>query len=205
MKRHTNKHTQIFGLIVLALTMGVGIFTAAPTWAAVTKSQNVDVEFTFNSVITLTVDQNTMKVDRLTPGMSKDSNEIKLTVDTNSANGYYVAATTGTSNTNTDLTGTTGGAIAHLADNDDKATLDDMADNTWGVACVQGDVTLTGAHYSGFPKDDGSNGTTTGKRILDESSWDGTKIAKCKVGVKTSPVLSAGTYTNVVNFYAIGK
>lgn len=204
MKRHTNKHTKIFGLSVLALAMGVGIFTAAPTWA-VSKSQEVDVEFTFNSVITLTVDQGTMKIESLTSGMSKDSNEIKLTVDTNYANGYYVAATAGKSNTNTNLTGSKGGTIAHLSENDTKATLNDMADNTWGVACVEGDVTLTGVPYSGFPKDDDKNGTVTGKHILDESSWNGVKTAKCKVGVKTSPVLPAGTYTNVVNFYAIGK
>ena len=208
MKRHTNTKNGIFGLIALGMMVMLGAMAMHPTLAE-TKSTDVPVQFTFNSAISLTVDKNQMTVEKMASGTAADSSEIVLTVDTNNAAGYYVSATAGTQSTNTDLaskdTSLSAYKFTHLATSDSKATAAAMADNTWGVACAAGaSADLTKTAYTGFPKDGGDNGAT-GKKILTSNTWNGEKKVKCRVGVKAGSTLAAGTYTNVVNFYAVAN
>ena len=208
MKSHTKTKNGIFGMIAFGLMLVLGVVAVCPTWAA-TKTQEVDVQFTFNSTISLSVDQQKMTIESLNSGMASDSSEIVLTVDTNNANGYYVSATAGTQETNTDLTNADPAASAFkfaiLGVSDSKKTAQEMDDNTWGIACAPGEGTdLKSQPYSGLPKDGKDNGAT-GKKILTEQNWNGEKKVKCRFGVKASPTMAAGTYKNVVNFYAVAN
>ena len=209
MKRHTNTKNGIFGLIAFSLMMVLGVAAVQPTWAEMKKTQDVDVQFTFNSTISLTVDQQKMTIESMNSGMASDSSEIVLTVDTNNASGYYVSATAGTQETSTDLKSEdedlSAFKFAILGVNDSKKTAQEMDDNTWGIACAPGaEADLSSQPYFGLPQDGKDNGAT-GKQILTSQDWKGEKKVKCRFGIKASPTMAAGTYKNVVNFYAVAN
>lgn len=209
MKRHTKTKNGIFGLIAFGLMLVLGVTAVHPTWAVMTKTQDVDVQFTFNSTISLTVDQQKMTIESMNSGMASDSSEILLTVDTNNASGYYVSATAGTQETSTDLENEDEELSAFkftiLGVEDSKQTAEEMDDNTWGIACAPGAETdLNSQPYFGLPQDGKDNGAT-GKQILTAQDWKGEKKVKCRFGVKASPTMAAGTYKNVVNFYAVAN
>lgn len=198
MKRHTNKHREIFGLIVAAVAaLGLGVLAQQMVWADDTQTSEVNVQFTFGSVLSLTADKETISIEGLAPGTSKESDPVTVTVDTNNTSGFYVSATAGTSSTNTDLVGDGEAKFTHLGTEETKSKLEDLADNTWGIS-YQND------EYTGLPQDGNDQGET-GKKILDVSTWNGAKTVKVKVGAKAGATLPAGTYKNVINFYAVTK
>ena len=205
MKRHTNKKIKNFGLgiIVLALlTVGVVGF-CIPSWA-VNKTQDVDVKFTFNSTISLTVSEETIEISGLSAGTAGESEPVTVSVATNNANGYYLSATAGTAGGNTDLASEAGsGKFTHL-DSEADSELTAMGDNTWGVAYAAGDADIAKSNFTGLPIDGGDNGES-GKKLLETTSATDNKDVKVKVGAKAAATLPAGTYTNKINFYAVSK
>lgn len=203
MKRHTNKNIQIFGLglAVLALVAGVWSF-CQPSWAE-TKTEEVDVQFTFNSMINVTASASSMSIGSLAPGTVSESEAITVTVSTNNVSGFYLSATSGEKATNTDLTGTNGGKFTHLAQ---EASLDKggITDGYWGVRYAVGAADINSSKYTGFPQDKGDNGAG-GKKLIDADNLSGDKAVKVQIGAKAAATQAAGTYTNKINFYAVTK
>ncbi len=241
MKRHTNKHIKSLGLVlaILALGAGVGSFIS-PTWAQTVEcskdkvsvaaedgttcatvddtglkaTAEADVQFTFNSTITLTINGKSEGVDGITigsllPGATGESDPVTVKVDTNNATGYKLTATAGTKSTNTDLSG--GGLTFKFTmltceqDNcsdENGQELSAMSDDTWGVAFVEGEGSFGTTKYTGLPQDQDDQGAT-GKELLskDAPSAEGNSV-QVKVGAKAGATMQPGTYTNVINFYA---
>ena len=110
MKCHTTKkQTWIFGILfvftaVVFSAVGARLVNAEGK----TQTQEVDVKFTFNSVLNLTIDKQKVVITDLMPGNAKESDTAKLTIETNSPSGYYLSATAGQKGGNTDLTGASG-------------------------------------------------------------------------------------------------
>lgn len=204
MKRHTKTQKGLFG-IVLGLVI-LGLAGAGNAQAQTTQTEQVDVKFTLNPTMTLTIEGgDEMKIEGLNPGSYKDSNEITLKADTNAAGGFYLTATAGTKETDTNLKMEGGSkSIASIAAGSPIASMEAAGDNTWGFAFANTSDALKTSQYYGLKLDgdDVSDGEAgTGLRLLDINDTD--REVKCKIGVKAGSDLAAGTYQNVVNFYVV--
>ena len=206
MKCHTTKkQTWIFGILFVFTAAIFGTVSVKFVNAAETKKQEVDVKFTFNSALSLTIDKQGITISDLLPGNSKESEPAKLTVETNSANGFYLSATAGTKGGTSDLTGNNGGKFTMMATNANKATIGAADDSTWGFAYVQGtNGDLSKSAFNGLPVDVDNNGSS-GTKLIDAASNTAEKVVKFKVGAKAGPTTPAGTYSNQLNFYAVAK
>ena len=157
--------------------------------------------FTFNPTISVDLSTSELIISELTPGTTSDSNAVTITVSTNTAYGYYLTATAGTSSTSSDLVNSSNNTykFSSIATNADLATL--ATDNTWGYR-TSSDNGTTWSNYSGLPKDNNDNGET-GKALIETNTPADSKTVKFKIGAKASTDQAAGTYTNTINFYAV--
>ena len=206
MKCHTTKkQTWIFGILfvftaVVFSAVGARLVNAEGK----TQTQEVDVKFTFNSVLNLTIDKQGVVITDLMPGNAKESDTAKLTIETNSPSGYYLSATVGQKDGKTDLTGASG-KFTMMATNANIANISDAAASTWGFAYAKGESgDLSKSAFNGLGLDAGDNGAT-GTKLIDAASNDADKVVKFKVGAKAGPTTPAGTYSNQLNFYAVTK
>ena len=196
---------QSCGFCRAVLGIGAGVFVAAlfgnGLASAVTYQDSVDVSFTFNPTISVDLSTSDLIISELTPGTTSDSNAVTITVSTNTAYGYYLTATAGTSSTSSDLVNSSNNTykFSSIATNADLATL--ATDNTWGYR-TSSDNGTTWSNYSGLPKDNNDNGET-GKALIETNTPADSKTVKFKIGAKASTDQAAGTYTNTINFYAV--
>ena len=176
------------------------VFVASNS-SAVTYQDSVDVSFTFNPSISVDLSTSELVISELTPGTTADSNALTVSVSTNSAYGYYLTATAGTSSTSSNLVNTSNNnyVFSSIATNADLASL--AVDNTWGYR-TSTDNGTTWSNYSGLPRDNNDNGET-GKALIETNAPTDSRTLKFKIGAKASTDQAAGTYTNVINFYAV--
>ena len=190
--------------LALMLAVFCGFLGVIDT-SAVTYQDNVDVSFTFNPTISINLSSDTASTDliinNLTPGSVADSNILTVSVTTNATYGYYLTATAGTSSTNTDLVNTENSnyKFTSIATNASLASL--STDNTWGYR-ISDDNGSTWSNYSGLPKDNDDEGAT-GKALIETTSPVDNQSIKFKIGAKASTSQAAGTYTNIITFYAV--
>ena len=192
-------------LPVTVLCLASSHFTSALTY-----QDNIDIDFTLNPTINLTLSSNNLIIDNLAPGSASDSNIITATVSTNAGWGYYLSVTANTSTTNTNLTHETSesGVFANLSSN--KASLSDFSDNTWGYSYstdggtnwISGDTGNAIAGYNGLPLDNNDSGST-GIKLLNPNSYASSGSIQFKIGAKAANTQAAGTYTGTINFYAV--
>ncbi len=195
MKRCT-KFFVLSGVLGLASLVGMGSVHAQ------LKFQTTQpVEFTFNPTLSLNVSGD-LVVNNLTAGSNADSNEITVAVNTNVMNGYYLAATAGTSSTNTNLVNTSNSdyIFTSLATNADLDSMSNADGNTWGYAFKVGSGSY--GNYSGLPLDDDDSGET-GAILVNTTTAADSKLVTFKIGAKASNNQPAGVYTNTINFYAV--
>lgn len=207
MKRHTNKQKKLLSVVVLGL-VALGLAGVGKVRAAETKTSNVDVKFTVNSTMNVTIDKETMTVSELMPGTSGESDVATVTVKSNAVGGYYLSATAGTHETDTSLKQDAAGVEKSIESIDTKADLENLSGQTgnkWGFRFTTGDEAgLTSMHYNGLPQD-GNDGGKTGTQLVNVTSPTPDQKVKCQVGVKVDSDLPAGTYKNVVNFYVVAN
>ena len=179
--------------------------------SALTYQNSVDVEFTINPTISISLSSPDLIIDNLTPGSSSDSNIITVDVSTNAGYGYYMSATAGTSTGNTNLSSTTSSIVfTNLSAN--TATLNAFPDNYWGYSYStdNGTTWISGSHgdtstgYNGLPLDNDDSGAT-GVILAETDSFTNTGSIKFKIGAKAAATQATGTYTNTVNFYAVAN
>ena len=63
--------------------------------SALTYSSDVDVSFTFNSVISVQLSSANIYINNLAPGTASDSNIITVGANTNASAGFQLSATVG--------------------------------------------------------------------------------------------------------------
>ena len=170
--------------------------------SALTYSSNVDVGFTFNPTVSINLSGDLL-INNLAPSSSADSNTVNVTVTTNNANGYTLLATAGTSSTDTNLTNTTNSSYKFTSISTASNLSSLTTNNTWGFSYSTNNGS-TWSNYTGLPKDNDDEGAT-GKQLAKTTSQSQNLPIQVKIGAKAGPEQAAGTYTNVINFYAVAN
>lgn len=182
----------------MVLLLGITSFLITPNSSALSYQDRVDVQFTFNPSISLSVSGDLI-IDNLAPGSSSDSNVIDVTVNSNNITGYVLTATAGnTSHADTDLTqsGVTN-KFTSIATNASLSSL--TTDDTWGYS-FSSDTGSTWTNYSGLPLYTSASGAE-----LASVNTNATTPIKFKIAAKASTTQVSGTYTNVINFIAVAN
>ena len=198
MKSHIRLLATLSIVSLGGLFVPLGSLFISPHSSALSYQDSVDVEFTFNPSISVTVSGD-LVIENLAPGSSSDSNIIDVSVATNNISGYVLTATAGnTSHTNTDLTKSgIENKFSSVATNADLASI--TTDNTWGYS-FSNNAGSSWTNYSGLPL----YTAETGKELVSVDTNTVTPI-KFKIAAKASTNQPAGTYTNVVNFIAVAN
>ena len=202
MKRRT-KFVRLFCLISLGGILGGALLRGVDGVGALDYQSNVGVGFTFEPTLNVTLSNSDLVINNLSPNTGSDSNVITVNVATNAAYGYDLFSTVGnTANVTTELKDG-GNSFASLSSN--VATLASFDDNKWGYSYstdsgsnwVSGDQGSTSAGYAGLPLYTG-----TGVKLASANSNAGSSV-QFKIAAKAGATQASGTYTNVVNFYAV--
>lgn len=160
------------------------------TETSVTNSGEVDVEFTFDPVLTLSLSESDIVIADLIPGSVKNSNTVGITVKTNNQAGYLLSATVGSeTNDYRDLLHTDG--VTAFASVDEGANLTALSASTWGYSIN------SGTNFSGLAKWDEP---ATKLRTSTGASNETTNFL---IGAKAAAGQLSGDYTNVINFIAV--
>jgi len=181
--------------ILFTLTMMLGGVFVAGSAGAITETREVDVQFTFNPVLTVSLSSADILISDLVPGGVKNSNEIGVTVETNNSFGYLLTATVGnTENDSRNLVHTNGAAV--FSSIEVGSSLSALAtDSTWGYSVDSGTT------FSGLPKWDDA----TGVAELNSSTGAAEETTNFLIGAKAAAGQLAGDYSNVINFFAVSK
>ena len=178
--------------------------------SALTYSKDVDVKFTIQPSVSISLDSSTLKINDLSPGQSADSNIVTLTVDTNSDGGYIVGSTVGgtyngktftTSNLQHDTNYDTTKALSYFQSLGTSTTVADLANldaGKWGYAFKINSGNWS--DYSGLPYNDGE----ASAELMDVSEKASNTI-QFKIAAKAQDMQYSGEYNNVINFTAIVK
>ena len=198
MKSHIRLLATLSIVSLGGISVPLGGLFISPHSSALSYQDSVDVEFTFNPSISVTVSGD-LVIENLAPGSSSDSNIIDVSVATNNISGYVLTATAGnTSHTNTDLTKSgIENKFSSVATNADLASI--TTDNTWGYS-FSNNAGSSWTNYSGLPL----YTAETGKELVSVDTNTVTPI-KFKIAAKASTNQPAGTYTNVINFIAVAN
>ena len=191
---------------------------------ALTYSSVSDVEFTFNSVISVSLSSPNLVISDLAPGEASDSNIVTVGATTNGSAGYQLSATVGVKNGTDALVNTTNSSNTFVNLTATKANLAGFSDNIWGYsycadtsancnggsgAWVSGSKGSTIAGYAGLPLDNNTNASDRdlgGVLLLNTSGPEDTvQSIQFKIGAKASNNQASGDYTNTINFYAVAN
>ena len=183
-------------------------FVGATSTSALTFSSDVDISFTFNPTISLSLSSSDLVIANLAPGSAADSNEITVTVSTNTAYGYTLNATVGqqTNYETRDLilddysSSNSDPIFTSLAYGDSESTL--ATDNTWGYAFKTSASNAPWSNYSGLPLYSDSNNVT---ELIDTDGAAASDYVTFKIGARAASTQAGGEYKNVINFIAVAK
>ena len=200
--------------LIIFLLIGT-IFSSKAS--ALTYQSEVTTEFTFNPTLSINLSSSNIIINNLAPGSAADSNIVTVGVTTNTAYGYVLSATAGIKGGNTNLVNTSDSTyiFTNLATTAGAASsLSNIPDDKWGYSYssdsgstwVSGDTGSTAAGYAGLPLDNNDNANERGKggtTLISTDNPADSKSIQFKIGAKASTSQPAGTYTNVINFYAV--
>lgn len=194
---------------IIAIILAAINLIAVNQVSALTYESDTNVDFTINPTISMTVSGDLI-IDNLTPGSSSDSNIIEVGVSTNASHGYYLSATVGSNNTDTNLTNSENSNYKFSNLSSNASSLSNFSDNEWGYSYstdggtnwISGSQGSTTSGYNGLPLD-GNDSGATGITLVDATTPLATNQVKFKIGAKASNTQASGTYTNTINFYAI--
>lgn len=196
-----NKRMKVFGLLIVSCFFVFSLMGASAF--SLSFKANQMITFTVNPTLNLTISGD-LTISSLVPGEYEDSNVINIDLSTNVQNGYFLSATTGTSTTDDKLTNQDNSNY-FFTSLSTTANLPDMsiADaNTWGYSYNVGSTGWSG--YSGLPLDADDTGET-GAILIDTSTPADSQNVQFKIAANASSFQPAGTYTNIINFYAVSK
>lgn len=195
-------------LLIIGMLVGCAVLVRGAN--GITYQTEVDVEFTFNSQLSMTVTgaNDGIVITNLIPGNSDKSNTATVTVTTNSVLGYTLTATLGDGNTytNNNLVHTSANATFASLATSDRYTLSGLAGlsaNKWGYAL--GTVADSTTEYRGLAYGDTLINATTDVSGTARTGYDGTNQTKFTIAAKALATQPSGTYRNVVTFTALAN
>ncbi len=186
--------------IILPLLAIILLGTSTSSTSALTYQDNVELQFTWDPTIRISLSSADLIIDNLTPGTSSDSNIITVNVGTNNVSGYTLSATAGnTTNASTNLVNTVDNTklFTSLATDASLASL--TTDNTWGYSYSTNNGT-NWSNYSGLPLYTAASGAE-----LINNDGSGSTPVQFKIAAKASTIQASGAYTNTINFTAVAN
>ena len=193
------------GLIVGGAFIFGSVISAQGAYA---QSDTVDVEFTFDSSIVITLSSNVALVNNLMPGNAAHSNTITVNVDTNAVYGYTLSAKVGgvgETDDSSDLVSNSSNATFTSLANSDHLTLANFDSNKWGytTASTINDATTT---YSGllYNTDTILNATRNHSGVAVEG-YVGGNLTNFTIGASADAEQTMGYYSNIVTFTAVAN
>ncbi len=202
-----------FSRFLILVTM-FSIFGLLGTRAvsALTFSSDVEVGFTFNPMISISLSSADLVIPELAPGSMADSNEITVTVTTNTAYGYTLNATVGQeddyetrdlvldNNGSGSSNSVTAPVFSSLNFGASEATI--ATDSTWGYAYKTSETNSTWSNYSGLPLYSDNDNVTT---LINTDAAAASDYITFKIGARASTTQASGEYKNVINFIAVAN
>ena len=154
----------------------------------------VDIGFTFNPTLSVSISSPDLIISNLTPGSSSDSNSINVVVATNASYGYTLSVNASsdylTHSNNIDT-------FSSIATDADLSSLEDSEDNNiWGYSTSLDNGT-TWSNYNGLS-------SSSNTALLDKDNNSSSSI-DFKIRAKAGSTQPSGTYTNTINFIAVSK
>lgn len=206
------KSSKALCLSTIIAIMSIAVTAVSHYTSALTYEDLIDVEFTFNPAINVTLSSTDLIIPDLAPGSGSDSNLVTVSVATNAGHGYYLAATAGTNTGTTDLVNSDDSSCVFANLSSTASDLNAMPDNSWGYAYstddgttwVNGDAGSTTAGYGGLPLDNDDSGAT-GIKLIDSDPLANSGEVKFKIAAKAAINQTSGSYSNTVNFYAVAN
>ena len=175
--------------------------------SALSYQGTANIGFTFNPTLSISVSGDLI-IPNLTPGNSADSNSITVSVATNTAYGYTLTSTVGSSNNNNSIDNNSRNLVNSIDNNQTFTSLDygssivdktSFSDNTWGYS-YSSDNGTTWKPYSGLPL----YSDTTKSTVLYNTYNAASSISlDFKIAAKSGTTQASGEYTNNINFYAV--
>ena len=195
-------------LLYIVVTL-LGLITINNNVSALSYSTDVNIGFTFNPTISLSISPDNLTVSNLTPGTAAESNTITINVATNAAYGYHLTANVGSDTTNYNTTNlvhapsatstpTSNATFTSLAYGSSVANKDNLSPNTWGYS-YSNDSGATWRPYSGLPLYSDINHSAN---LISTYTAADSKSIELKIAASASNTQPSGDYTNIINFYA---
>ena len=195
-------------LLYIVATL-LGLMTINNNVSALSYSTDVNIGFTFNPTISLSISPDSLTIPNLTPGTAAESNAITVNVATNTAYGYHLTANVGSNTTNYNTTNlvhtssatttpTSNATFASLAYGSSVANKDNLSPNTWGYSYSKDNGT-TWQSYSGLPLYSDTNHSAN---LISTYTAADSKSIEFKIIASTNNTQPSGEYTNIINFYA---
>jgi len=182
---------------VASILFGLSLVSNA---SALTYQDGTDVQFTFDSTLSIALSDADIVIGNLIPGQDDTSNAVDVVVNTNNLYGYTLTATVGSATKNyRDLRHTNGTAsFASIDVDSDLSTLSGQSSSVWGYTTSTNGTTWS--NFNGLPKyDDTAN--TAELNVTDGAAADST--TSFKIGAYAAEGQLAGDYTNVINFAVV--
>lgn len=205
MLKRINNYFHFYYCIGVAtiISLLITIFIPYKDTKAISFASNTDIEFSFNEVLQVSLSSSGLTVNNLMPGSSKESNEITVTVNTNTVYGYNLNASVGqaTNYNNRNLTlGNTNSKFTSIDYGADQATL--TTDNTWGYTYRPSDTNVEWPNYSGLPL---YSDTEHVANLLSTNQSADSESVQFKIAARAANDQTSGEYTNVINFYVVAN
>lgn len=172
----------------------LGGFLMAGSVGALSAQEEVDIYFSFNPTIGLTLSGSEISIKNLSPGNAAQSSGFTITINSNNVYGYKLFATAGDGDTYTDNSLVNENAKFTSLALDAGAALTSMADNTWGWA-KNGEDAFYGLPYY----------TSSTPAVVASADKATTGTVSFAIGAKAASTQMSGEYTNVINFALVGN
>lgn len=203
------------GLVISIIVLAVGFYTICTylfppvddSGNALSRN-NITMSLTVNPVLSIATSTNSLVINNLVPGTTRDSNTVTVTVASNIPDGYVLSAGVGSADpanlyyNTSDLIrndiATEIPSISKFSSIDTSASLQTLtADNTWGYS-TSADGGASWSTYSGLPH-------TVTKPLLDISDPAQPSTIDFKIAARSATAQASGTFGNVITFYVVGK
>ena len=184
--------------IILCLTIIVLSSINIINTSALSYSSSVNVGFTFNPTLSVNISPSDLMIQNLTPGTAADSNNITVSVATNTTYGYTLSAIMNGNNSN--LTHNNGtNVFSSIATDADLSDLEDSKDtNIWGYSYKDDTVASPAwSNYNGLSSSDSTALINTNSNVSSNLDF--------KIAAKASNTQASGTYNGVINFTAVSN
>ena len=199
-------------IIMLSFVNITLCFPNSSDTSALSYSTDVNIGFTFNPTISLSISPDNLTISNLTPGTAAESNTITVNVATNTAYGYHLTANVGSNTTNYNTTNlvhasssiatpASNATFTSLAYGSSVANKDNLSPNIWGYSYSKDNGTIW-QPYSGLPLYSDTNHST---ELISTYEPADSKSIDFKIAANANNAQPSGEYTNIINFYAVAN